>query len=230
DFSASYRTERDIRDVGGQDAAERANVLDVEETKLNLRHDWQGDSGWSNVAHVDFLESTYNPTALNFTDTGAEYVLFRDADLGTPGFQFNIDQREATIIRLGGRGTNQDIRQRTLTLRDDFTFPEFEANGQHTLSIGGRIAFNNYFVAKEFDRNPFFIYDVEGRPEINGASDIPVRVTIGAPGPTADVDNNVYGFYIQDDWRITDRLELNIGLRWDYEDNAFNNDYTTPDN
>src|SRR5690606_39996154 len=57
DFSASYRTERDIRDVGGQDAAERANVLDVEETKLNLRHDWQGDSGWSNVPHLDLLES-----------------------------------------------------------------------------------------------------------------------------------------------------------------------------
>ncbi|MDP3379020.1 MAG: TonB-dependent receptor, partial [Brevundimonas sp.] len=29
-------------------------------------------------------------------------------------------------------------------------------------------------------------------------------------------------------WRITDQLEINLGLRWDYESNSNNNDYVTP--
>lgn len=230
DISGIYRDERDIRDVGGQDAAERANVLDISELKFNLRHDWQGDSGWSNVAQLDFLESIYNPTAQNFSEFGEEHIVFRDADAGTAGFQFNFFSQDGTVIRLGGRDSNQDIRQQTFTVRDDFTFPEFEWAGEHSVQIGARIASNRYFVEKEFNRNPFFSFDVDGRSEINGDIAIPVRVIIGSPVPAADVHNNVYGFYIQDDWRITDRLEINLGLRWDYEDNAYNNKYTTPAN
>lgn len=229
DISATYRDERDIRDVGGQDAAERANVLDISELKLNLRHDWQGDSGWSNIIQADFLESNYNPTAQNFSSTGQEHILFRDSDTGAPGFQFNFFSQDGTVIRLGGRDSNQDIQQQTWTLRDDFTFPELNFAGEHSLSIGARFAFNHYFVEKGFNRNPFFSYDVDGRAEINGDTDIPVRVVIGSPVPAVSVTNNVTGFYIQDDWQLTDRLEINLGLRWDYEDNAYNNDYTTPD-
>jgi outer membrane receptor protein involved in Fe transport len=230
DLSLTYRDERDIRDVGGQDAAERANVLDITETKANLRHEWDGAGGWFNSAQVDFLESTYNPTAQNFSDTGEEHIVYRDADAGTPGFQYNFFSQLGTVIRLGGRDSNQDITQRTITVRDDFTFPEIEWHGDHTVQVGGRIAFHNYAVEKQFNRNPFFSYDVDGRPEINGSNAIPTRVIIGSPVPAVDVDNTVYGFYVQDDWQVTDRLEVNLGLRWDYEDNAYNNDYTTPAN
>lgn len=230
DLSLTYRDERDIRDVGGQDAAERANVLDITETKVNLRHEWDGDAGWFNSAQIDFLESTYNPTAQNFSDIGEEHIVFRDSDTGTAGFQYNFGSQLGTVIRLGGRDSNQDITQRTITLRDDFTLPEIEWAGDHTVQVGGRIALNNYSVEKEFNRNPFFSYDVDGRTEINGSNAIPVRVIIGSPVPAVDVDNTVYGFYVQDDWQVTDRLEVNLGLRWDYEDNAYNNDYTTPSN
>ena len=33
---------------------------------------------------------------------------------------------------------------------------------------------------------------------------------------------------MQDDWDVTDKLQLNLGLRWDYETNMFNNNYATP--
>jgi hypothetical protein len=230
DLTVTYRDELDVRDVGGQDAAERANALRIEETKANLRHEWEGP-GWVNSAQIDYLESIYNPTALNFTAFGQEHVVFRDADGITPGFQFNVDSVDTTIIRLGGRDSNQDIVQKSLTFKDDLTFDPFEWAGTHIVQVGGRITRHNYFVEKEFQRNPFFLFDAEGRAEINGDPDIPVRVTIGSPVPAADVDNTVYGFYVQDDWQITEKLEVNIGLRWDYEDNAFNNkDYSTPDN
>jgi hypothetical protein len=229
DLSFTYRDEQDIRDVGGQDAFERANALKITEKKGNLRWQWQG-AAWLNEFQVDYLESNYNPTALNFSETGAEFVVFRDADNTTAGFQFDVNSRDATVIRLGGRDSNQNIVQESLTFRNDTTFDEFDWYGGHTIKAGIKLTKNNYFVEKEFGRNPFFVYDVDARPEITGSRDIPVRVTVGSPVPAADVDNNVIGLYVQDDWQVTDNLELNLGIRWDYEDNAFNNNYRTPEN
>src|SRR3546814_564097 len=42
-------------------------------------------------------------------------------------------------------------------------------------------------------------------------------------------DLKQFGIYIQDDWEVTDKLTLNLGLRWDYEDNPSYVDYRVPD-
>ena len=41
------------------------------------------------------------------------------------------------------------------------------------------------------------------------------RVTRNKPGSSANLPMDQYGFYIQDDWRVTDRLTINAGLRYD---------------
>ena len=35
--------------------------------------------------------------------------------------------------------------------------------------------------------------------------------------PLQTVDSRGYGAYFQDDYRVNDRLTLNMGLRWEYE-------------
>jgi outer membrane receptor for ferrienterochelin and colicin len=227
DLSATYRTEADIRDFGGNNAYSRANQINTDVASIVLRHQYQGD-GFLNEAQFDFYEYTYNPTALNFSDYGRSYVIFRDDNAGTAGFQYNVFNREDTVFNTGGQSNNQDIRQRSFTFRDDLTFNDIEWNGNHTIKMGVKFSAQNMYVNKQFGRNPQFIFDVDARPEINGSRDIPVRVELGAEVAPADVDNNVFGLYIQDDWQITSQLEVNLGLRWDYEDNAVNNDYSTP--
>lgn len=228
DISATYRTEQDIRDFGGTNAYSRANAVNVETISVVARHQFQGD-GFLNEAQVDFYEYTYNPTALNFSDYGRSYVIFRD-DNAAPGFQYNVFNREDTVFNTGGQSNNQNIRQTNWTFKNDLTFNDIDWNGLHTLKMGFKFSNQNYLVDKRFGRNPQFIFDVDARPEINGSIDIPVRVELGALVAPADVTNNVIGLYIQDDWQISDQLEINLGIRWDYEDNAVNNEYETPQN
>ena len=41
-------------------------------------------------------------------------------------------------------------------------------------------------------------------------------VSVVGGGTTADFPMDHYGLYAQDDWRVSDRVTLNLGLRWDY--------------
>ena len=52
-----------------------------------------------------------------------------------------------------------------------------------------------------------------GTNDLNGP--IVMALQIGGD-PTANMPIDVYGLYVQDDWRVTDRLTLNLGVRWDY--------------
>jgi hypothetical protein len=56
----------------------------------------------------------------------------------------------------------------------------------------------------------------------------PAEARLGLGDPRIKAKNNAFGIYVQDDWAVTDKLELNLGIRWDYEDNMYNNKYVTP--
>jgi outer membrane receptor protein involved in Fe transport len=62
----------------------------------------------------------------------------------------------------------------------------------------------------------------------NGLSSDQCNIRLAIPSASANFKNNQYGLYLQDDWKITRQLELNLGARWDYEDNMLNNNYATP--
>jgi hypothetical protein len=45
----------------------------------------------------------------------------------------------------------------------------------------------------------------------------PIGTVLATGGTTStDIPMNVYGMYAQDDWRVTNRLTMNLGVRWDY--------------
>ena len=233
EVSGTYRSESDIRSFGGTNAYSRAEQTNTDIRSGQIRHTFQGER-FLNEATFDYFSYSYNPTALNFTDIGSTYAIFRDAIADNPanpasiGFQLDQNNRVDTVFSNGGRSDNQFSEQESFTFKNDLTIPDLQWMGTHTIKLGAKYSMQNYFVNKEFGRNPQFVYDIEARPDLNGSASIPVAVNLGAFVPAADVDNNVIGLYIQDDWQITDKLELNLGIRWDYEDNAVNNDYVTP--
>nr|WP_221212462.1 TonB-dependent receptor [Brevundimonas lenta] len=238
DLSATYRNEQDIRDFGGGPTSyDRAIAVNGKTESLNLRHQFQGD-GFVNEASVDYFLYTYNPQALNFDQSGARFVEYGDAcTMAVPtaacpvvaGFQFNYGTIASTIFTGGGGTNNQDLTQESVTFRDDLTFNDVEFMGAHTIKMGAKYSLQDMHVFKQFNRNPFFTYDIQGRPDVIGSSTIPTQVTLNLPVDPTDAQNEVVGLYLQDDWQITSQLELNLGIRWDYETNAVNNDWRTPD-
>jgi len=227
EWSATYRDEFDTRGIGGANSVERATQLNQTTLSSTLRWQWQADSFLNELA-VDYRDYNYNPQGVNFSDFGRTYRYFEnDLDPGTPGIQPD-PTGGATIINLGGADSRQDINDSYVTIRNDLTFDNLAWNGDHTIKLGGKVSFQNYRVVKEFGRNPLFYYDVDGLPALSGSTSVPYRVSLGRAFPTVDLDNTVVGLYIQDDWRITDQLEINLGIRWDYETNANNDEYVTP--
>ncbi|WP_426050210.1 TonB-dependent receptor [Brevundimonas sp. SL161] len=218
DLSVTYRDEADTTGVGGANSIERASGLQQTTKSAQLRYQWQGE-GFVNEASIDYRDYNYNPTASNFDTRGTSFRIF---ETGYDPFG------GVSILNIGGSGSRQNITDRTMTFRDDLTFTDIDFHGSHTLKMGVKFSAQNYVVDKEFGRNPEFFFDLNGTASGNAA--VPYRVQLGNRFPTVDLDNNVYGLYIQDDWRLTDQLEINLGIRWDYEDNANNIDYVTPAN
>jgi hypothetical protein len=72
-----------------------------------------------------------------------------------------------------------------------------------------------------FDRNP---------PDFNDQSTWPrpTRYTTTLGDFSYDVNNPLYGFFLQDDWTVTSRLTLNFGLRYDIEPKVTNVDIPDP--
>lgn len=200
----SFTQRRDQEEVGsGGTTAYTARQLrknDVDDVLLK----WQfRGNGFINDMLLDRGKYTFNPTSAN------------------PDLVSQVFEGVGTI---GGASSLQDKEQTTTTFRDDVTFDMFEWHGDHVIKTGIKIAKVDMDLLENNNSNPRYIYNRD-RPT---GFEIPFRVEYSPFGKTANIDNKQYGIYVQDDWDINSRLQLNLGLRWDYETDAYNKDYVTP--
>lgn len=159
ELSTEYKTEEDIRGASGQNAPSRAARNNGETQAFNLRHQFQGQH-FLNEFSIDYLKSSYEQSVINGLDYGREYVIFRDDSATTPGFQYNINNRDSTVFTAGGRADAQFLQQKSTTIRNDLTIPDLAWMGTHTIKMGAKYSMQNYFVQKDFGRNPTFVYDI----------------------------------------------------------------------
>ena len=202
DVSYNGRFESDTRGFGGNTSFESAEDVEIGYNIVTVQHGWSlGD--FFNQAHVSAQRSTWNPTVVN-----------KSQDIG---------QDYSGIIRIGARDTEQRFVQDRISLRNDLTYSGLQWAGTHVFKAGVNVDFLNYDVEKRFNGNPLFIYDP------GQSMEIPDRAVYGLGDPGMDESNTQFGLFIQDDWDVTDRLQLNLGIRWDAETNQFNNEWVTPD-
>src|SRR5690606_17908949 len=97
----------------------------------------------------------------------------------------------------------------------------------HTLKMGVKFKSVEVSAQERNFLNPQFYYD------INESTSVPFLVSFAAPlagvgDGSVTSRNRQFGIYIQDDWDVTERLQLNLGVRWDYEETPSHEDYVTP--
>lgn len=206
DVSYSRRKETDVTGFGCAFGNCQAS-FEVAENKKNTINTYLGkwtyrDDRFLNEASIDYLDYNYNPTSLN---------------PDSPTFEYQ------GVIIFGGKDGSQDVKQRNLTFRDDLTIPNVEMWGTHTFKLGIKYSRQRYEFNKLFNIQPKFVFR---GPDFS----FPQQAFLGLGDPQIKAKNNIWGFFVQDDWDVTDKLQLNLGLRWDRESNMFNNNYVTPAN
>ncbi len=201
DVSFSRRQESDIQGFGGETAFESAeNKKNKVDTYL-FKWTYSGDTA-INEFSANYLDYTFNPTSLNPQ---------------LPTFEY------AGVITYGGKDSTRRERQQSYTIRDDLTFTGLD---RHAIKVGARVEFTDIEFNNMSFVQPRYTFRID--PANSTSFAFPAEARLGLGNGRIFGSNIQYGLYAQDDWDITDRIQLNIGLRWDYETNGFNNNYRTP--
>ena len=90
--------------------------------------------------------------------------------------------------------------------------------GRHTLKFGAELALNKD--VQQTLLNNYGVFSFTGTKTGNALSDflLGLPVTMNQDAPVTALDNYWQtGLFVQDDWRVTPRLTLNIGLRYDLQ-------------
>ncbi len=163
------------------------------------------------------LNSMLSPEMSNEVIVG--YTTIRDfRDIAGDRFpSISISDSRITGINISAGAENFSLRNRLSTdvieITDNFTY----TMGEHTFTVGTQ---NEFFTFENL-----FIRDNAGTWSFNSLNDF--RNGIGArlqysfarPGFASDwaarFSTAQLGFYVQDEWEVTDRLRLTLGLRAD---------------
>ena len=216
EFTAQIREEEEIIGVGAENLPERATVNVNDVARYDLR--WQFSSErWLNDMHLTFEDTSWSPQGV--VDRPG-YIL-QVADYNpTNGERQNVQ----TILNAGGSPNSQDKGQKGWGFQNDLTF--FGWDG-HTLKMGVKYKSVDVNAVERHYSNPQFSYDIG----VSTLQPFKVEFGTGIPGTSQGFttsSNRQIGLYIQDDWEVNERLTLNLGVRWDYEETPNYLDHVTP--
>ena len=213
ELSARYRDESSLSGIGGVSTPPFGTDFVNDETRLDLRYQFTS-LNWLNDAHITFEEAAYNPKPIT----------------AAPGFRYTIvDPNNPNNLRLevlntGGGPNFQDKGQKGVAFQNDLTYFGFEG---HTIKAGFKIKQVELNAFQQFPPFPQYFFDV------NESLTQPYTIEYTTPlqdrDPFVESKNKQYGFYIQDDWEVNEKLTVNLGVRWDYEQTPSYLDYRTPD-
>ena len=128
-----------------------------------------------------------------------------------------------TVNRPGlqlGKAANmpQGRTEDRIQLANTFNWIAPQTWGDHNFKFGVDASFIDLF--SEFHNNLDGTFTFITSTPFNAAvaSTYPTQFTGNVGDPIVNLNNNIYAAFFQDQWRPGNRVTINYGLRWDYED------------
>ncbi len=146
-----------------------------------------------------------------------------------PGLNFN----GGNVSNFGNSDIVQDFASTVIQAEDTAIITK----GKHTIHAGFqyfRDRINVFYAGNEglagqFTFNGQYTGDTaggsKGLPEADFVLGLPEQLGVGAGGGTWGQRSSIYAAFVQDDWKVTSHLTLNLGVRWELHtpwDEVFN--------
>ena len=189
-----------------------------------------GDTQVFGANTVNAIRGTYVRTGTRANQPQEQY--FDATSLGIPGVYTGYvpgTMAVAVTSAFTFSGTNNVgaiVDTRTYSASDDLS----RIVGRHQLAVGGNVAYSTYDGTDFAGSNATFTFS--GAATGLALADFLTgqMSSFGAQSPVITRNSNWYiGLYASDTWRTTDRVTLNLGLRWepylghDYQDGTISN-------
>jgi Carboxypeptidase regulatory-like domain len=173
-----------------------------------------------NEAETAVWDHTFSPTLVNEARINAAGWRWKDLDLnpqgpwGLPPLTINKLGTDLTTAGFG-IGTPGTFDQWTYGLKDVLT----KVHNSHTLKMGGEINRLLFVDDAPWNARPQYnfnnIWDLLNDAPVTEAATF--NPTTGVPTDfRKDTRSNIWGFFVQDNYKVRSNLTVTLGLRWEY--------------
>jgi Carboxypeptidase regulatory-like domain/TonB dependent receptor-like, beta-barrel len=185
--------------IGGNDTRERGQDRDRTDQDFAVNDSWIVGSRGVNEFRMQIARRYFNWDVSNYCPNCPT--------VNRPGLNL-------------GKAANmpQGRTEDRIQLANTFSWLVPDKAGSHSLKAGVDASFIDLFSEFHNNLDGTFTFTTSTPFDPGVASTYPTQYTGNTGDPIVNLNNNIYAAFVQDQWRPADRLTINLGVRWDYED------------